>query len=99
MPTSTKTAGSAGGAGPYVTGAARLKRQVRVTGLRRGARAGPLAKGLPVGCATHAPLWGLASPWRLPLILPFLHWWAYVGMGGEKSALYKAFRSIHYRPI
>jgi len=61
--------GAPGGAGPYVTGAARLQRQVGY-GSDRGARADPLAKGLPVGCATHAPLWGLRKPWRLPALHP-----------------------------
>jgi hypothetical protein len=48
--------GAPGGAGPYVIGAARPKRLVRVTGLDRGARAGPLAKGLPVGAQRTHPM-------------------------------------------
>jgi hypothetical protein len=85
-PNQGRRGGAPGGAGPYVTGVARLQRRVRVTGLDRGARAGPpqgSAEGAPAaplaelyggfakGCLVSIP-WGLASPWRLPALHPLV---------------------------
>src|SRR5438477_12741447 len=56
--------GAPGGAGPYVTGAARPGRRARW--LARDARAGPFAKDLPR--EPRKLPWGLANPWRLPAL-------------------------------
>ena len=58
--------GAPGGAGPYVTGAARPGRRARW--LARDARAGPFAKDLPR--EPRKLPWGLANPWRLPALHP-----------------------------
>src|SRR5438477_11533424 len=78
MPTSAKMAGSAGGAGPYVTGAAHPGWRARWHA--RGVRAGPFAKDLPR--EPRKLPWGLANPWRLPA----LHHLASAGRGKGETA-------------
>src|SRR5439155_22154435 len=56
--------GAPGGAGPYVTGAARPGRRARW--LAHDARAGPFAKDLPR--EPRKLPWVLANPWRLPAL-------------------------------